>query len=202
MDSDMENIRITTANEGGLSPFEMWYGIPPTPAGIQSFVTVGYMRASWWGCANSHPRGSSRVRNLAAGEVVCHQDVSRHPAAAKQSEENKDKNSNGDRSNKGVGAGSGVGKFDTVKAHVILQQEQDVSQGGGNYQPESLEEDEEEEERENRSSGDITFSRSIRDLTVDLPAQKSSSTVGRARCGSTRTCGGRITLCIFLRGTC
>lgn len=82
MDSEMENIRVTTANEGGLSPFEMWYGIPPTPGGIQSFATVGYMRTitrkhklepcGVWcivvGLGNSHPRGSSKVCNLATGE--------------------------------------------------------------------------------------------------------------------------------------
>lgn len=46
MACDIGNICATTANEGGMSPFEMWHGIPPTPSGIQPFGMVGYVAAT------------------------------------------------------------------------------------------------------------------------------------------------------------
>lgn len=91
------------------------------------------------GLAHNHPSGTYRVHNLATGEVVCRQDVSRHPAAAERSEDYKNKDRNGGGNDENVGSGIGAGMFGTVKAQVELQQERNFPQGG-NQQLELMEE--------------------------------------------------------------
>ena len=41
---DMSNIYVTTSIDQGISPFELWYGRPPSFDGLLPFGTVGYMK--------------------------------------------------------------------------------------------------------------------------------------------------------------